>query len=46
MDEAGGERVIETNLVEDWDRIYVTNLWSDDWDSPEDAVYDEPIDPA
>lgn len=22
-------------------RAYVSQLWSDDWESPEDAVYDE-----
>lgn len=23
------------------DRAYVSRLWAEDWDSPEDAVYDE-----
>lgn len=28
----------------DWatfDRMYVSTLWAEDWDSPEDAIYDD-----
>ena len=24
------------------ERAYVSPLWAEDWDSPEDAIYDEP----
>lgn len=30
------------DYVEDEDvRMYVSDLWAEDWDSPEDAVYDQ-----
>ena len=32
--------ITESNEQEDWDRIYVSNLWAEDWDSPEDSADD------
>jgi hypothetical protein len=35
-------RITGWELFGDDERAYVSRLWAEDWDSPEDTVYDEP----
>lgn len=35
VDSADGDRALDADM-----RAYVSRLWAEDWDSPEDAVYD------
>lgn len=35
VDSADGDRELDADM-----RAYVSRLWAEDWDSPEDAVYD------
>lgn len=35
VNSADGDRALEADM-----RAYVSRLWAEDWDSPEDAVYD------